>query len=185
MSENKFRAEYMSIKAPEELYERILNADSVSTGKGRVVLFRRIAASAAAFAVIAVTGFVLLLGNKAPEVYVGSEQLTGEISISETQNSGIMLARAGNSVECELSFSLKREARVSISDGFLRDESGEIKLASGEEKSFSDKFAVVWSVPDANTEKEYTLTLRDNREEYSVKLYFDRIDSEWKVNLTE
>lgn len=185
MSYNKFISEYKSIKAPDELYERILNADTVREKKNNVVLFRRIAASAAAFAVIAVTGFVLLTGDSAPEIYVGNEQLTGEITLSEAQNNGIMLARAGDAVECDLNFSVKREALVSVSDGFLQDADGKTILESGENKSFSGEFTAKWTVPFADAEKEYTLILKDKKNEYSVKLYFDSIDNEWVVNLTE
>lgn len=185
MFDKSFISEYKSIKAPDELYERILNADTVRTKKNNVVLFRKIAASAAAFAVIAVTGFILLSGNDSPEIYVGSEQLTGEITISEAGNKGIMLARAGDAVECELDIVLKRDASAVLSDGVLLSESGEVILRTGEEKVFSEKIICKWTVPFADTEKEYTLTLKDKKNEHSVKLYFDRFDSTWKVNLTE
>ena len=49
MFDEGFRSEYKSIKAPEELYARIINAEPVRK-RNNVVAFRRIAASAAAFA---------------------------------------------------------------------------------------------------------------------------------------
>ena len=37
MSDNRFRSEYLNIKAPDELYDRIMNADETKVKNGNVV----------------------------------------------------------------------------------------------------------------------------------------------------
>lgn len=184
MSDKGFMSEYKSIKAPEELYDRILNADK-KTQKNNILMFRRISASAAALAIIAVTAFVVMSGNSSPEIYVGAEQLTGEVALTENGTDKIMIARTGNTVKCEFSLKLKKESVLIISEGYLFDENDGIILEAGEEKSFSDKLTVRWEIPFADTQKEYYLTLSDGKREYSVKMYFDSTDGNWAVSLTE
>ena len=185
MFNDKLRAEYQSIKAPEELYERILNTDRPEEKKAVVIPFRRIAATAAAFAVIICCAFILTSRSNMPDIYLGSERLTGEITLTRENNDGIMLARMGTEIGCEMSLQLKKDTNVSVIHGILLSDSGEVILEEGEEKVFSEALQCKWLVPDADREMTYTLSLSDKKGTYLINLYFDKQTDNWTVCLTK
>ena len=185
MFNDKVRAEYQSVKAPEELYERIMNAEPAREEKAVVVQFRKIAAMAAALAVIVATGFILTMSDNAPVIYMGSERLTGEIALTQAENDGIMLARMGNDVSCEIVLELKKETTVALSQGILLSQSGEVLLAEKEMKEFSGSLRCNWVVPAADEEVIYEMTLADKKDTYNITLYFDRQTDNWTVCMTK
>lgn len=185
MFNDKVRAEYQSVKAPEELYERILNTDRPGEKKAVVIPFRRYAALAAAFAVIVCSVFILTGRSAAPDIYLGSERLTGEITLTSENNDGIMLARTGREIGCEMTLHLKKNTIVSAVNGILLSDAGEVILAEGEEKSFSEPLQCKWLVPDADREMTYTLSLSDKKGTYNIHLYFDKQTDSWTVSLTK
>ncbi len=185
MFNDKIRTEYQSIKAPEELYERILNTDRPGEKKAVVIPFRRYAALAAALAVIICSAFVLTGRSAAPDIYLGSERLTGEITLTSENNDGIMLARTGTEIGCEMTLRLKKDTEVFAVNGILLSDSGEVILAEGEEKTFSESLQCKWLVPDADREMTYTLSLSDKKGTYTINLYFDKQTDSWTVSLTK
>ena len=185
MSDERLRAEYLKIKAPDELYERIKNAGPTEEKKAVVIPFRRIVAMAAALAVIIATGFMLNTADKMPSVYMGSEKLTGEITLTQKDNDGIMLARMGNEISCEMTLELKRDTTVELTQGLLLSQSGEVLLAEGEEAVFSDDLFCKWVVPAADEEATYHLSLSDKNGTYLINLYFDKQTDNWTVCLTK
>ena len=185
MFNDRIRAEYQSIKAPEELYERILNTDRPGEKKAVVVPFRRYAALAAALAVIVCSAFILTGRSAAPDIYLGSERLTGEITLTSENNDGIMLARTGREIGCEMTLSLKKDTVVSAVNGILFSDSGEVILSEGEEKIFSEPLQCKWLVPDAHREESYELCLSHKKGTYTINLYFDKQTDSWTVSLTK
>lgn len=185
MFNDKVRAEYQSIKAPDELYERIMNTEPAREEKAVVVQFRKIAAMAAALAVIIATGFVLSMYDKAPVIYMGSERLTGEIALTQAENDGIMLARMSNEVSCEIVLELKKETTVALSQGILLSQSGEVLLEENESKEFSGTLRCNWVVPAADEDVVYEMTLSDNKGLHNITLYFDRQTDNWTVCMTK
>ena len=179
------RAEYQSIKAPEELYERILNTDRPGEKKAVVVPFRRYAALAAALAVIVCSAFILTGRSAAPDIYLGSERLTGEITLTSESNDGIMLARTGREIGCEMTLSIKKDTVVSAVNGILFSDSGEVILAEGENKVFSEDLRCKWLVPDAREDMTYALSISDKKGTYIINLYFDGQTDNWTVCLTK
>ncbi len=185
MFNDKVRAEYQSIKAPEELYGRLLNTDRPGEKKATVISFRRIAALAAAFAVVICCAFVLTQRSNIPDIYLGSEKLTGEITLTSENNDGIMLARMGTEIGCEMTLELKKDTRVSVIQGILLSDSGEVILAEGEDKVFSENLRCKWLVPDADREMTYEIRLFDEKGTYLINLYFDKQTENWTVCLTK
>lgn len=185
MFDDKVKAQYQSIKAPEELYERILNTDRPGEKKAVVIPFRRAAAMVAALAVIICSAFALTSRSNMPDIYLGSERLTGEVILTSESNDGIMLARAGTEIGCEMTLQLKKETEVSVIHGILLSDSGEVILAEGEEKVFSENLQVKWLVPDADREMTYEISLSDKKGTYTINLYFDKQTGNWTVSLTK
>ena len=185
MFNDKVRAEYQSIKAPEELYERILNADRPGEKKAVVIPFRKYAAFAAALAVIICSAFILADTGAAPGIYLGNERLTGEITLTSENNDGIMLARAGMEIGCEMTLELKKDTKVTAVNGILLSDSGEVILTECEEKIFSESLQCKWLVPDADEELSYELCLSDKKGTYTINLYFDKQTDNWTVCLTK
>ena len=184
MFNEEIRAEYQKIKAPDELYERILNADRAGDKKAEVIPFRRIAALAAAFAVI-VCCSVLAGRSDAPGIYLGSERLTDEIALTNENNDGIALARMGNEIGCEMTLQLKKDTTVTVIQGILLSDSGEVILAEGENKVFSEDLRCKWLVPDARKDLTYALSISDKKGTYIINLYFDGQTDNWTVCLTK
>ena len=185
MFNEEIRAEYQKIKAPDELYDRILNADRTGEKKAVVIPFRRIAALAAALAVIICSTFILTDRSAMPDIFLGSERLTGEIALTNENNDGIMLARMGNEVGCEMTLQLKKDTTVTVIHGILLSDSGEVILAEGENKVFSDDLRCKWLVPDADEDMTYTLSISDKKGTYNINLYFDGQTDNWTVCLTK
>ncbi len=184
MTDKKFREEYNSIKAPEELYGRIMNSGKDEV-KSSVQPFRKIIAAAASFAVILTAAVAMLTYDGAPEIYVGGTRLTGEVELTEKNNDGLMLARAGSEVSCEFTFSFDRETTVSLSDGILLSEDGTVISVSDEEKSFKDALLCKWVIGNADNGKTYEMKLSDGRRDYFITLSFDNADGQWTAALTE
>ena len=185
MFDSKIRDEYKSLKAPDELFERIMNAEPPEEKEATVIPFRRIIAMAAALAIIIATGFVLTRQGSSPVIYMGNERLTGEIALTQAENDGIMLARMGTEVSCEIVLELKKETTVTLSQGILLSQSGEVLLAENEGAVFSDTLRCNWVVPCADTEVTYKMTLTDNNETHLINLYFDKQTDNWTVCLTK
>ncbi len=185
MSDIKIREEYLKIKAPDELYERIMNAGPTEEKKAVIIPFGRIVAMAAALAVIIATGFILKSGGAMPSVYMGNEKLTGEITLTQAENEGIMLARTGTEISCEMTVELKRDTTVELTHGILLSESGEVLLAEGESSVFSENLFCKWVVPAADEETTYSLSLSDKNGTYLINLYFDKQAENWTVCLTK
>lgn len=185
MFNDKVKSEYQTIKAPEELYERILNTDRPGEKKAAVIPFRRIAALAAAFTVVICCAFVLTQRSNMPDIYLGSEKLTSEITLTSESNDGIMLARTGTEIGCEMTLELKKDTMVSAVNGILLSDSGEVILTEGEEKTFSEPLQCKWLVPDADREMTYEIRLSDKKGTYTINLYFDKQTDNWTVCLTK
>ena len=185
MFNDRVRAAYQSIKAPEELYERILNTDRPGEKKAVVISFRKYAALAAALAVIICSAFILTGRGAAPDIYLGSEKLTGEITLTSENNDGIMLARTGREIGCEMTLRIKKDTEVFAANGILLSDSGEVILAEGEKRTFSEPLQCKWLVPDADREAAYELSLSDKKGTYTINLYFDKQTDSWTVSLTK
>lgn len=179
MSDSKFRSEYLNIKAPDELYDRIMNADETKVKNGNIVQFRKIGSLAAAIAVILVAGFFFMNADKTPEVYVGNEKLTEEVHITEANSGSLMLARMNNEIMCELTINLKTETEVFTSQGSLYSENGEILADNNKSGVFSGELKCKWVVPMPDASFNYIITLKDKSGFHYVKLYYDDEASQW------
>ncbi len=185
MFDDKVREEYKSIKAPEELYEKIMNAEPAVNKTAQVIPFRKILAAAAALAITVISAFVLTGRNSMPVVYMGTEKLTGEIALTEVENNGIMLARMSNEISCEMTLELKKDTTVFLKQGILLSASGEVLLAQGENTVFSDTVRCNWTVPAADTSSVYEMEISDKNGTYLITLYFDIQTDSWTVCMTE
>lgn len=185
MFNGKLNEEYKNIKAPEELYERIINSETEEKSKNNVIPFRKITASAAAVALIILSSFIFLNMNKAPSVYLGSEKLTGEVGITEENNMGFSLARSINEINCSLTFEISEETKIFLSEGLLFDSFGDIILEAEEEGSFNESFSCLWTVSMADENRVYEIKLTDKNGAYFIKLEFDRQENIWTACLTK
>ena len=185
MPDRDFLEEYKNIKAPDELYSRIMNSAPSEASKGNVVPFRRLGSLAAAVAVIVLIGFVLMSQNSVPEIYLGGERLTGEVAVSQAETDSIMLLRAGTEVICELTLDLKNASVLTAVNGIVSDNDGNILLNEGEETELKDKISIKWTVPFADTELSYELKLCDKNGAYSVILSFDKNSGSWNAALSK
>jgi phosphoglucosamine mutase len=81
--------------------------------------------------------------------------------------------------------SLKKDTVVSAVNGILLSDSGEVILAEGEKRTFSEPLQCKWLVPDADREAAYELSLSDKKGTYTINLYFDKQTDSWTVSLTK
>ncbi len=185
MFDEKFRAEYKNIKAPEELYSRIMNAEASEVKKSNIVQFRKIGSLAAAAAVILVCGFFFMTADKSPEVYLGTEKLTEEVHITEADTGSIMLARMSGEISCELTLELKTDTEITVNQGMLLAEDGEVLLSEEASSVFSGEVRCKWVVPFADTASAYLIKLEDKNGTYFIQLYFDSEAEQWAACLTK
>lgn len=184
MFDEKIKEEYRSIKAPEELYERIMNAES-SDNKNNIVSIRKTLSVAAVLAVVILASLFFYKGNSVPEIYMGAERLTGEVSVTQNSGDGISLARAINEISCVLTFDLKTDTKFILSDGFLSDGENSVILEKNEEENFNGRFSCKWVIPMADEAETYEIRLTDKKGTYFVNLYFDGQEKAWTACLTK
>ena len=185
MSDKSFISRYRSITAPDELYGRIMNADIPEDKKNIKVYVKTALSIAAVFVAVIVTAFMLNGRDSMPGVYVEGERLTGEVSITEADNGGIMLARGMNELTCNLELELKEETVISLSEGLLFADNGEILLESGNEASFNGRICTKWIIPRADSTKTYNVRLQDKNGTYFITLSFDSQAQIWSACLTK
>lgn len=185
MFDKKFIDRYKSVTAPDELYDKIMNAAPYEEKRNVRVYVKTALSFAAVFIAVVVTVFALQGNDYVPGVYVEGERLTGEVSITEADNGGIMLARGMNELTCKLDFELEEDTVISLSEGLLFSENGEIILESGAAASFKGNLSVKWLIPGADTQAVYTAVLEDKNGTYSITLSFDSQAQIWCACLTK
>lgn len=185
MFDEKFKAEYNSIKAPEELYSRIMNAGEPKVKKDNIVQFRKIGSLAAAVSVILAIGFFFMTADKSPEVYVGTEKLTEEVHITEADTGSIMPARMNNEISCDMTLDLKTDTEITLNWGVLLSEDGEVLLEHDKPTVFSGELKGKWVLPGADASFNYLMMLKDKNGTHFIKLYFDSEAEQWAACLTK
>ena len=185
MFDEKVISEYKSIKAPEELYGRIMSSEISAPKKSNIAYFGSISSIAAGLAIV-VASLVFFFGRGTePVVYLGSEMLTSEVMVTQDASDGIMLLRGFGEISCELTFEINKKTEISLSDGFLFNSDGEMLLTSEESKSFTEGFSAKWTVPAADEGAVYTVSLSDEKGTHFIRLYFDRDEGQWTASLTK
>ncbi len=185
MFDEKIISEYKSIKAPEELYGRIMNSEATAPKKSNIAYFGSFSSIAAGLAIIVASLMFFFGKGNEPVVYLGSEMLTSEVAVTQNASDGIMLVRSFGEINCELTFEIEKKTEISLSDGFLFNSQGEIILSPEETKEFSEKFSAKWTVPMADENEVYEIQLSDEKSTYFIKLYFDRDEGQWTASLTK
>ncbi len=185
MFDDNFISEYKSIKAPDELYQRILREEKKENTASRVVVFRRVAAMAAAIAVMIGVGFMLRSEGTRPSVYVNGSELTETVTFAGAQQNGIMLARNLNELACEVDIEFSVPTEITADGGILTAEDGTVILASGSAVTREGAFKAVWTIPGADNELVYSLSFEDKDGSYRIKLYFDGEADCWTAELTK
>lgn len=185
MFDGKFIEEYKSIKAPDELYQRILGEEKKENKPSRVVAFRRLTAAAAAIAVILIAGFSLMPHSSQPSVYVNGNELSEAVTFSSGTQSGIMLARSLNEVCCDIDIRFTESTEIKVSDGILTSEEATVLLTPDETLTSDDVLTAVWTIPDADVNLTYSLSFTDKNDAYRIELYFDGEAACWTAELTK
>lgn len=185
MFDEKFRSEYKNITAPDELYNKILNAETPEVKNNIKVYVRTALTLAAAFAAVFITAFTISDRGSIPNVYLDGEKLTGEVSITQDDNGGIMLARSMNELSLMITLELESETALTLSEGLIFSDSGEMLLASENSKTFNGSVSFNWIIPGADTEKVYSMELKDKNGTYFITLSFDSRAQIWNACLTK
>ncbi len=185
MFDDKFIEEYKNIKAPDELYQRILGEEKKDSGPSRVVVFRRLTAVAAAIAVIIVAGFALMPRGISPTVYVNGNELSEAVTFVNRSQNGIMLARNLSELGCEIDIRFTELTEVTVHDGMLISEDGTVMLSAEGTMTCEDSLKAVWTIPDADNNLVYSLSFKDKNGSYRITLYFDGEADYWTAELTK
>lgn len=185
MPDERFKEQYKNIKAPDELYSRIMNAEFSSVKKKKAPVISIAGSIAASVAVIFIAAFGFFGNPASPVIFAGEEKLTGEVVLTEDDSADIMLLRSTGEISCNFTVELKENSLVEISEGFLFDENGNILIDSQQGKEFSEKLTCCWTVFNADTEKQYEMKLSDKNGIYIITMSFDSTLGKWTVGLTK
>lgn len=185
MFDDKFIEEYKRIKAPDELYQRILGEEKKENKTSRVVVFRRLTAAAAAIAVIIAAGLALMPRGNQPTVYVNGNELSEAVTFASSAGDGIMLARNFSELSCEIDIRFPELTQVTVHDGILTSEDGTIILSAEGTMDCEASLKAVWTVPDADNSLVYSLSFKDKNGSYRITLYFDGEADYWTAELTK
>ncbi len=185
MFDEKFISEYKKIKAPDELYDKIQNAEAPQVKNNIRVYVKTAITVAAAFAVVLITAFALSDKGSIPDIYIGGEKLAEEVNITKASDNGIMLARSMDELSVDITLELKAETSLTASDGLLLSSEGELLTEGGNSISFSENVALKWMIPVPDTEKTYEIEFTDKNGTYFITLSFDSRAQIWNACLTK
>ncbi len=185
MSDKGFMAEYKSIKAPDELFDKIMN-DPLPSEKNNIRVYIKTAAGIAAALIITLISAFALTGNSStPGIFIGDELLTGEVLITSADTNGIMLARAVNELCVDFRVEEKDELSLTPENGFVLNENGEILCEENKAFTVSSSSALRWTVPFPEENSIYTMNISGKNGEFTLTLSFDRQSSSWTVSLNK
>lgn len=144
MFDGKQKEAYSAVKAPEELRERVLS--SADDNKNSQMLFKtqlsRILAAAACIALVAVAVFTVFSGNRFEASVNGS--VIGEnssIAVEYNGKSPVVLARAFNEAEVNLTLTLGSDALITVDSGSFDVVGGEKNLT---EYTAENDVEIIW-----------------------------------------
>lgn len=185
MSDKSFIAEYKSIKAPDELFDKIMT-DSRPPEKTNIKVYIKTAAGIAAALIITLVSAFALTGNSnAPSIFIGDELLTGEVLITSENADGIMLARAVNELCVNFRIEEKEDISITPKNGFVLDENGEILCEENNTLGISSSSALRWTIPIPDENSIYTMDISDKNGNHTLTLSFDRQTENWTVSLNK
>ncbi len=156
MFDKKHIDAYSNIKAPDELFEKVVNA---KPEKSKVYLIPLISSLAACLILIfGVAAFSSMSFN--PEVSFNGAVLTADTVITGTTNSGVAPASAYEmrslaTLKIPVELKLDSKTEVAVSNGAIILENGE----RTQNTSLEGNIALLWEVPQNAEETECTMTL--------------------------
>lgn len=172
MFDEKFKSQYDAIKAPDELYDRIIGSQSLKA-KPKSTAYKKIGTLAAVLAVCVISCFVLMTFNSYPKIYVDGEKLSEKALTPSRDNTAVMLARAEAVYEYELKLKTKKGTVITVENGSLTTADGEIFLLQGESAPLDTDTVFIWSVPTDSDSQKYSIKLELNEKTYYIELSFD------------
>lgn len=171
MFDEKFKSQYDVIKAPDELYDRIIGSQTLKA-KPKNTVYKKIGTLAAVLAVCVISCFVLMTFNSSPKIYVDGERLSEKALIPSQDNTAVTLARAEAVYEYKLRLKTKKGTVITVENGNLTTADGEIFLLQGESAPLDTDTVFIWSVPTDSDSQKYSIKLERNEKTYYIELSF-------------
>jgi hypothetical protein len=162
---------YKQVKAPDELYQKVLSS---CNKPNKVNYITKISALAACF--ILVMGLALsgLMGFGEAEVYVNGSKVTNNsyISLSLPKTDSRIRTVAIPQIEVNVKVNFKDRGTVKVSEG---------SVGNGTEKEINGEEEIVWVVPMIESNDYYMSITPKGKETIYLKLCYDEKESIWKV----
>ena len=141
---------YSSIKAPDELLDKVKN---IKPEKSKIYIIPLVSSLAACLILIfGVAAFMGFNGNS-PAVYFAGTELTKESILTSDSSAGVYARSASVQIPVELDLSEKTE--ISVSNGLIVLENGE----TSDKVTLKGNAAFVWVLDLPNEETLSTMTL--------------------------
>lgn len=173
MFTNEQKKAYNSIKAPEELFDRI-QSSAENENKVKPLFKTNLSKiiSAAACIVFVITAVFFSFSGGDVEISVNNEKLKEDATVFVAPNNGIALAREGSFGEVTLKLELTKEATISVDCGSF-DVVGEDKNLT--EFSAEESVEIIWRTD--GTDKS-TMTVDYGRKTCELILEYN---GEWVI----
>lgn len=174
-SEEQVKA-YKSIKAPDELYERVLTAcETPVKKKNNIYKFSSLAACLAVFIAVAIVfGAAGFSGGTTVNIN-GSALSASPIALPVSAAEASARTVSGIQLEADV----EKNSDIYTSDGnvYIYDTETDEELYGN---ITAEKVTLVWDIIPENTEKTYVLTIENSRGATEVTLLFDETAG-WQI----
>lgn len=178
MPDKKTVDAYRSIRAPEELREKVLSSTKEENRpKNNIVVFRKISSVAAVLAAVVLASLVVVSPwNDVKVAGVNGKIGSSYTSVKDNENAAVF-ARYSDELTVPLTLDVSKDTEITVTDGNVTDEAGEMISAVGK----GEKADIYWTIPAADEDVSYEMTLSNSKNTYLITLSFFTETDEWKI----
>ena len=170
---------YHSVKAPDALRSRVLDMADETPRRRKRPAYRRMTAAAAACLMLVML-MTALLPKSGAEILTGGSTIGSE-PVAVSENGGIALARAAETLSLPLTVKPHGRASLTLSHGVLR--SGDTIIAARCE--IDSPAELIWEIEAPDTAETYELRIDCGEERSVLTLAFDAEENCWTVFAAE
>ncbi len=167
---------YNSIKAPDELYEKVIS-NGASTKKSKIYLLPLVASFAACLVIF--VGAFMAFNSSGLKVSVFGQELTSTVSYTPESEAGVALARAVPTLSVPVELDVNKATDISVSSGFIfLGASSPATSVTVEEKT-----ELTWLVELTDDFTSCEMTLKDSKGTTTLTLTQDETDGSFTVRI--
>ncbi len=167
---------YNSIKAPDELYEKVIGSESTKK-KSKIYLIPLVASFAACLVIF--VGAFIAFDSSELKVSVFGEELTSTVSYNPSSEASVASARALPTLSVPVELEISKTTEVSVSSGFIL-----LGASSPATSVTSDEnIQLIWEIELKDDFTPCEMTLKDKNGTTTLTLTQDETDGSYIVRI--